>query len=318
MLSKNENMIRKTLLASLCLIILISVNGQSQTKTLAERLGYPANTKLIIVHADDLGMSHSVNEASIKAFATGLVNSGSIMIPCSWLPEITTYAKANPQADLGLHLTLTSEWRDYRWRPILPSGNVSSLLDASGYLYLTEEQASTNIKVQEAESEIRAQVERARKLGIQPTHLDSHMGTLYQTKELFEALMRVARENKLPVRVARGMYGRMPFLNDLLKPEDIVLDNIVSIDQSVKSDDWTKYYTDALTNLPSGVTEFVIHLAHDDNEMNAITVNHPNWGAAWRQRDFDFFTSDTFRKLLEANQIKLITWRDLRKAQYGY
>ena len=97
-----------------------------------------------------------------------------------------------------------------------------------------------------------------------------------------------------------------------------MLDNIVSIDQSVKSDDWARYYTDVLTRLPAGVTEFVIHLAHDDNEMKAITADHPNWGSAWRQRDYDFFTSDSFRKLLETNQIKLITWRDLRKVQYGY
>jgi predicted glycoside hydrolase/deacetylase ChbG (UPF0249 family) len=310
-------MIRRTLsLVAICVVV--SVSGVAQTKTLAERLGYPANAKLLIVHADDLGMAHSVNEATIKAFATGLVNSGSIMIPCSWLPEITAFAKANPQADLGLHLTLTSEWRDYRWRPILPSGTVTSLLDPTGYLYLTEQQAAANIKVEEAENEIRAQVERARKLGIQPTHLDSHMGTLYQSKELFEALLRVARENKLPVRVSKGMHSRMPFLSQLLKADDVVLDNIVSIDQSVKSEDWAKYYTDALVNLPPGVTEFVIHLAHDDNEMKAIAVDHPNWGSAWRQRDYDFFTSNVFRKLLADNQIKLVTWRDLRKAQYGY
>jgi predicted glycoside hydrolase/deacetylase ChbG (UPF0249 family) len=311
-------MIRTTLVVPLFLVLLISSKGQSQTKTLAERLGYPANAKLLIVHADDLGMAHSINEATIKAFSTGLVNSGSIMVPCSWLPEIAAYARANPQADLGLHLTLTSEWRDYRWRPILPSGNVSSLLDSNGYLHLTEQIAAANAKVDEAENEIRAQVERAKKIGIQPTHLDSHMGTLYQSKELFEALLRVARENKLPVRVSKGMYGRMPFLSQLLKPEDIVLDNVISIDQSVKSEDWAKYYTDALTNMPAGVTELVIHIAYDDKEMKAISVDHPNWGSAWRQRDYDFFTSEAFRKLLEANQIKLITWRDLRTVQYGH
>jgi predicted glycoside hydrolase/deacetylase ChbG (UPF0249 family) len=314
-------MIRRTFLlalVSIACLLSVSAQGQSQTKSLAERLGYPANAKLVIVHADDLGMAHSINEATIKAFATGLVNSGSIMIPCSWVPEITAYAKANPQADLGLHLTLTSEWRDYRWRPLLTSGNVSSLLDQNGYLHLTEQQAAANIKVAEVEIEIRAQVERARKLGIQPTHLDSHMGTLYQSKELFEALLRVARENKLPVRVSKGMHARLPFLSQLLTPEDIVLDNIVTIDQSVKSEDWAKYYMEALVNLPPGVTEFVIHLAYDDNEMKGIAVDHPNWGSAWRQRDYDFFTSAAFRKMLQDNQIKLVTWRDLRKVQYGY
>ena len=289
----------------------------SQTKTVAERLGYPADTRLVIVHADDLGMSHSINEATIKAFSSGLVKSGSIMMPCSWVPEIAAYARANPQADLGLHLTLTSEWQKYRWRPLLAGGNVQSLLDADGYLYLTESEAASHLNVVEAEKEIRAQIERAIKLGIKPTHLDSHMGTLYQTKELFEMFVRVARENKLPIRVAKDMSGGMPFLSQILKPEDILIDGIVSIEPSVPAEGWANFYIDELKKLPPGVTELVIHIAYDDAEMKAVTFEHPNWGAAWRQRDFDFFTSDAFRKVLEENHIKLITYRDLQKLQYG-
>ena len=289
----------------------------SQTKTVAERLGYAPDARLVIVHADDLGMSHSINEATIKAFSSGLVNSGSIMMPCSWVPEIAAYARANPQADLGLHLTLTSEWQKYRWRPLLAGGSVQSLLDADGYLYLTESEAASHLNVLEAEKEIRAQIERANKLGIRPTHLDSHMGTLYQTKELFEMFVRVARENKLPIRVAKDMSGRMPFLSQILKPEDILIDGIVSIEPSVTAEGWANFYIDELKKLPPGITELVIHIAYDDAEMKAVTFEHPNWGAAWRQRDFDFFTSDAFRKVLEENHIKLITYRDLRKLQYG-
>src|ERR1041385_341896 len=293
------------------------ITAQSQTKTVAERLGYPADTRLVIVHADDLGMSHSINEATIKAFSSGLVNSGSIMMPCSWVPEIAAYARANPQADLGLHLTLTSEWQKYRWRPLLAGGSVPSLLDADGYLYLTESEAASHVNVPEAEKEIRAQIERAIKLGIRPTHLDSHMGTLYQTKELFEMFVRVARENRLPIRVAKDMSGRMPFLSQILKPEDILIDSIISIEPSVTAEGWGNFYIDELKKLSPGVTELVIHIAYDDAEMKAVTFEHPNWGAAWRQRDFDFFTSDAFRKVLEENHIKLITYRDLQKLQYG-
>lgn len=289
----------------------------SQTKTVAERLGYAPDARLVIVHADDLGMSHSINEATIKAFSSGLVNSGSIMMPCSWVPEIAAYARANPQADLGLHLTLTSEWQKYRWRPLLAGGSVQSLLDADGYLYLTESEAASHLNVLEAEKEIRAQIERANKLGIRPTHLDSHMGTLYQTKELFEMFVRVARENKLPIRVAKDMSGRMPFLSQILKPEDILIDGIVSIEPSVTAEGWANFYIDELKKLPPGITELVIHIAYDDAEMKAVTFEHPNWGAAWRQRDFDFFTSDAFRKVLGENHIKLITYRDLQKLQYG-
>ncbi|HJX91396.1 MAG TPA: polysaccharide deacetylase family protein [Pyrinomonadaceae bacterium] len=320
-------MIAKILLTILSIVTIVAVTSFSQTsqsqtpstqtKTIAERLGYPADAKLLIVHADDLGVAHSVNEASIKAFATGLVKSGSIMIPCSWVPEIAAYAKANPQADLGLHLTLTSEWKNYRWGPLSPGDRVSSLLDESGYLYLTESEAAAHARVSEVETEIRTQIDRAARLGIKPTHLDSHMGTLYQSKELFALFLKVARENKLPVRMSKEWFTRLPYLPGLLQPDDVVLDHIDSIDTSVASDGWAKYYTEAIKNLRPGVTEFVVHIAFDDAEMKAISLDHPNWGAAWRERDFQFLTSDAFRKLLDENNVKLITWRDLRKVQYG-
>jgi chitin disaccharide deacetylase len=290
-----------------------SSGTQAPTRTLVERLGYPANTKLLIVHADDLGMAHSVNAATIKAFETGLVNSGSIMIPCPWVQEIAAYARTNPQADLGLHLTLTSEWRHFRWGPVVSKDRVASLLDPEGYLYLTEAEAAKHASVKEVETEIRAQIERARKLGIQPTHLDSHMGTLYQTKELFETLLRVARENKLPARISREMFSRAPYLPSILKEEDVVIDRVLDINPAVPSEKWADFYSEALKKLAPGVTEVVVHLAYNDAEMQAATFDHPDWGAAWRQRDFEFFTSEAFRKLLSENQIQLITWREIGK-----
>src|SRR4029078_13587257 len=258
----------------LCLANQISAQtpASSPTRTIAERLGYSADAKLLIVHGDDLGMAPSINVATMKAFATGLVNSGSIMIPCSWVPEIAAYARANPQADLGLHLTLTSEWKNYRWGPVLSRQTVASLLDENGYLYLTEREAASHAKIDEVEKEIRAQIEWARKLGIQPTHLDSHMGTLYQSKELFETLIRVGKENKLPIRVSKEMYSRSSFLPSLLRPEEVPLDHIVSIDPVVTSEGWVKFYADAVKNMQPGVTEFVVHIAHDDDEMKAIAI----------------------------------------------
>src|SRR5205085_9164605 len=163
-------------------------------KPLAARLGYPPDAKLLIVHADDIGVSHSVNAATFKAFESGLVTSGSIMVPCPWLPEVADYARTHPDADLGLHLTLTSEWATYRWGGVLPKERAPSLYTPDGYLYPTEQEADEHNSVREAEAEVRAKIERARAFGINPTHLDSHMRTLYLTRPLFEMLLRVGRE----------------------------------------------------------------------------------------------------------------------------
>ena len=296
-----------------CAMLLCLVQDTSAQPTLAERLGYPKDAKLLIVHADDLGMSHSVNIATIKAFESGLVNSGSIMVPCPWFSEIATYARANPQADLGLHLTLTSEWTSFRWGPVTSKDRVSSLLDKDGYLHLSESEAAAKADPKEVEMEIRAQIERARAFGIQPTHLDSHMGTLYQNKALFETFLRVAREYKLPVRVAKTWFSRADFLPSTLKPDDVFIDRVLDINPTVAPNDWGDFYTDAIKKLEPGVTEIVIHLAYDDAEMRGATHDHPSWGAAWRQRDLEFFTSEAFRQLLKDEKIKLITWRELSK-----
>lgn len=305
---------RPTTLIAICLCALwlpLAPSAAAQTRTLAERLGYPADARLLIVHADDLGMAHSVNVATIKGFESGLVNSGSIMVPCPWFSEIATYARANPQADLGLHLTLTSEWTSFKWGPVTSKDRVSSLLDKNGYLHLNEAEAASKADPKEVELEIRAQIERARAFGIQPTHLDSHMGTLYQSKALFEVFLKVAREYKLPVRVAKTWFSQADFLPTTLNPNDVFIDRVLDINPSVTPADWGKFYSEAIKKLEPGVTEVVIHLAYDDTEMQGATIDHPNWGAAWRQRDLEFFTSDAFRQLLRDEKIKLITWREI-------
>jgi predicted glycoside hydrolase/deacetylase ChbG (UPF0249 family) len=300
---------KRAIVLMLALFTLLAAgDAQKTAKTIAERLGYPRDAKLLIVHADDLGMAHSVDIATIKALQTGLVNSGSIMAPCPWLSEIAAYARANPQADLGIHLTLTSEWPNFRWGPVSAKDRVGSLLDRDGYFYRTSTEAASHADPRQVETEIIAQIERARALGIQPTHLDSHMGMLYQNKALLEVLMRVARSQKLPVRVAPTA-----FLPATLTTDDVYIDRVMEINPTVAPEDWARFYSDALRKLERGVTEVIIHLAYDDAEMQGMTSNNPDWGAAWRQRDLEFFTSNAFRQILQENQIKLITWRELDK-----
>ena len=282
-------------------------------KPLAARLGYPADAKLLIVHADDIGVAHSVNAATFKAFESGLVTSGSIMIPCAWLPEVASYARTHPDADLGLHLTLTSEWATYRWGGVLGRERAPTLYAADGYFYPTEMEAASHADVREAEAEVRAQIERARAFGIRPTHLDAHMRTLYSTRPLFEMLMRVGREEGLPVMVSRGWFTEAPFLPEALGADGVALDRIETITPAVKPEGWAQFYTDFVKSLRPGVTELIIHLAYDDEEMRAVTREHPDWGSAWRQRDFDYMTSEGFRRLLKENNVKLITWREVGK-----
>src|SRR6201997_4960884 len=149
------------LTVALLLITSPLINSVAQTKTIAERLGYPPDSKLLIVHADDLAVAHSEDAASFDALDKNAVTSASVMVPCPWLNEVAAYAKEHPNADLGLHLTLTSEWKIYRWGPVESKDKVPSLLDPSGYLWPETGPAVQSLKAEEAEREIRAQVERA-------------------------------------------------------------------------------------------------------------------------------------------------------------
>ena len=307
---------RRFLGLALLLLATASIGARAQTapKSLAERLGYARDAKLVIVHADDLGMTHSVNAASIKGLESGLVNSASIMVPCPWFPEMADYAKAHPEIDFGLHLTLTSERVFYRWGPVAPRNKVPSLVDSNGYFHLDWTDGN-RINPQEVELELRAQIERAYAMGVRATHLDSHQYRLFSNgKDLFASVLRVAHDYKLPVFMVRDWLTDRPYLQAALGPDDLVVDHTVTIEPSVTAEKWAEFYTTALKNLQPGVTVFIIHLAYDDEEMRAATRERDTWGAAWRQRDFTFFTSEEFRALLREQNIKLVTWRELARA----
>jgi predicted glycoside hydrolase/deacetylase ChbG (UPF0249 family) len=300
--------------ASLCGCLLLILSMAATAQTLVQRLGYPAGTKLIIVHADDLGETHAVNAASLKAIEDGAISSASMMVPCPWFPEIADYAKSHPDADFGLHLTLTSERVYYRWGPVAPPDKVPSLVDQNGYFFHDWDK-NPRINPGEVEIELRAQIERALAMGVRPTHLDSHQYRLIMSgKELFDAMLRVAHGYKLPIFVTRDWFADHPYLEASLGPGDIVLDHTVTIKPEVPPEKWADFYLTALKDLKPGVTEFVIHPGYDDEELRAATRERATWGAAWRQRDYDFFTSAQFREVLAQQKIKMITWRDLTRA----
>jgi predicted glycoside hydrolase/deacetylase ChbG (UPF0249 family) len=299
------------LAVAIALLLTASI-ALSQTKTIAERLGYPPDSKLLILHADDLAVAHSEDAASFDALDQHAVTSASIMIPCPWLLEVAAYAKSHPDADLGLHLTLTSEWTTYRWGPVASKDQVPSLLDPSGYLYPDTPTSVGTLKPAEVEREIRAQIDRAIALGIHPTHLDSHMGTLFSRPDLFAIYVKVAREYKLPFLTFIGP-GTPNAFSSVLSDKDVLLNSVVIANPSIQPSDWEAFYLNAIKNLKPGITEFIVHLGHDDAELQAITIGHADYGAAWRQRDYQAVTSPEFKKALEENHIILIHWKDLQK-----
>jgi chitin disaccharide deacetylase len=299
-------------LALLCPLALAQTKPQTlaQTTTAAERLGYPADTKLLIIHADDLAVSHSQDRASFAALDRGEASAASIMVPCPWLTEVAAYAQAHPDADLGLHLTLTSEWRNYRWGPLASRNEVPGLLGPDGNLWPDVPFVTKHATAAEIEKEIRAQIEQAMKVGIRPTHLDSHMGTLFATA-YFPVYVKVAREYGLPF-LAMRTPGAAASMLALLKDSDILPDAI-EMATNVKPENWASYYLGLITSLKPGLTELIVHLAYDDAEMQAITEGHPAYGSAWRQRDFDVITSPEFQQALKNNRVTLIGWKQIKE-----
>jgi len=303
-------LLRRTSL--LLLLPLVASALQAQTKNLAERLGYPADAKLLILHADDLGAAHSIDAASFDALEKGAISSASIMMPTPWVTEVAAWAKAHPDADLGLHLTLTAEWDTYRWGSVASAGTVRSLLDSTGTFPNDVGPVATGARLVEVERELRAQVERARALGIRPTHLDSHMLALFTTPALMAVYIRVARSYGLPFLALRGDPKKPPHAS--LRANEVALDDVIIAGPEIPVDQWKKFYLDAIANLKPGLTELIVHLGHDDAELQAVMVNHPDYGSAWRQRDYDVVTSAEFKKALTDNGVIVVSWRQVYKA----
>src|SRR5260221_6063163 len=166
----------------------------AQTKTVAERLGYAADTKLLIIHADDLAIAHSEDAASLEALDKGYVTSASVIVPGPWLAEVADYATAHPDADLRLHLAFTSERETFRWGSVGTKDKHPSLLDPTGALWALTEDVRKKAKPQEVEREYRAQVQQALAVGIHPTHLDTHMGSALATPEIVAVYVKIAHE----------------------------------------------------------------------------------------------------------------------------
>jgi predicted glycoside hydrolase/deacetylase ChbG (UPF0249 family) len=304
-------------LVSICVTPAGAQSPTPQGTSIQERLGYPASARLLILHADDLGMSHSVNRATFEALEHGWITSASILVPCPWFAEVARWAKAHPDADLGIHLALTSEWTTVRWGPVSGRVAVPSLLDVHGYLPLETDAVTQHAKSEEVDRELRAQIDFARASGVNITHLDSHMAALFQTETLYGVYHRLGKSYALPQLIermgARGGEQAPPWA--VQARADALLDRVLGMAPGVTPDQWFDAYKKMLAPLPPGVYQLIVHLGYDDDEMRGATSDHPNWGAAWRQSDLDLVKSSAFQDFLKQQQFHLITWRELGKAR---
>jgi predicted glycoside hydrolase/deacetylase ChbG (UPF0249 family) len=286
--------------------------AQAPAPSVAERLGHPPSARLLVIHADDLGMARSVNRATFEALEKGWITSASILVPCPWFPDAARWARAHSEADLGIHLALNSEWTGFRWGPMSGAAAVPSLVDADGYLPLVETTVAQQAKPLEVERELRAQIDRAKAAGVRLSHLDSHMGALFGSPALFDVYRRLGAEYGLPLlmerRAATGSFvtgGQ----------DQALVDQVLGISPGVSPAGWREAYEKVLAPLPPGVYELIVHLAYDDDEMRGATWDHPDWGAAWRQSDFDLVRSPEFRDFLRAQGFVLVRWSDLARAR---
>ncbi|MBI3650906.1 MAG: polysaccharide deacetylase family protein [Acidobacteria bacterium] len=285
-----------------------------QRRSLAERLGFKATDKILIINGDDVGNSHASNAAVMEAMENGLVTSATIMVPCPWVPEIFAYAKAHPDKDFGLHLTHTAEWKGYKWGPVASKSEVPGLVDPQGYLWPDIMNVYGHATPEQAYIEARAQIKKALDAGVDVTHLDSHMGALQYKDNYFQVYRRLANEFNLPLRM--GSQALLAANGGAQQRGQLDSDGVIYPDYLItggppKGESITVYWQRMLNELKPGVTELYIHASVAGDEIQHITNS---WQT--RAEEYRLFTSDAeVRKILEAQGIKRIGFRPLRDLQ---
>jgi hypothetical protein len=324
----------------LLLLLPFVLNAQSDS-TYAERLGFPKGARVLILHVDDAGMSLESNEGAIAALTRGAATSVSVMMPCPWVPGFVKWLKTHPDIDAGLHLTLTSEWNDYRWVPLSGRSNVPGLVDSTGCLWAGVIEVARHASPDEVTLEMTTQLNRARAMGFEPTHLDTHMGTVYATPKFLERYIRLGMTNHIPVMLPGGadkliqqqtgfsdaQVGQiralgatlwnagLPVLDDLhnfsydWKVPDSLATSNPTPESDKKLEKWrTALYIDALTRLQPGVTMMIMHCSDAGAHFAHISDSGP-----LRRGDLLAMLDPAFKKALKDQGIILTTWRELMK-----
>lgn len=295
---------------TLLLFLVVSLGFLSEVQAENKK---PDEKRYVIIHADDAGMSHSVNLATIEGMQKGIVSSASIMVPCPWFKEFAAYAKQNPEQDFGIHLTLNSEWKNYRWGPVASRDQVPSLVDEENYLWDNVPQVMRHVNVKDAEKELRAQIERARKFGVPLSHLDTHMGAVVSRPDLLEMYVNLGIEYQLPVLFVKNLdpkkyaviAAKAKELKEVLDKNGLpVLDHLVQFYGEPDYEKRKQAYLEEIRALKPGVTQIIIHCGINNQELQNITHS-----SSRRDGDRRVFTDPAVIKEIKDLGIEVITWK---------
>ncbi|WP_425144965.1 polysaccharide deacetylase family protein [Deinococcus sp.] len=284
-----------------------------------KKLGFQPSDKVVIFHADDLGMAQATLDAYRDLLEVGLLSSASLMLPCAWAPAAAELARAHPQADLGVHLTLTSEWRSYRWGPLSTRDPASGLLDDQGYFPASVTALHAAAKPEAVQTELSAQVRRAQDWGLTLSHIDAHMGAVAHPKYLpgcinmalsARLVTMFPRMNAAAWRaqgfdtlaaVAAETYGAALEWRGLP-----LVDHLVSLPHD-SGGDHAALTRQILRELPPGLTHFILHPACDTPELRAIT---PGWEG--RVANYRAFTDRSLLEFVRAEGVQITSYRELQ------
>ena len=273
-------------------------------------LGYPDDARLLIINADDLGMSHAANAAILRAMREGVVRSTSLMTPCPWAPHAMRLLRENPALPFGVHLTLVCEGLDYRWGPLASKNTVSSLVDETGYFYSYERipELLERARLDEVEIEFRAQIETVLAANLKPTHLDWHCLRNGGRDDIFELSLGLAKAYGLALRAYDPPYI------DQLQSQGFPTDDHVLLDSyRLDTTDKPAQYARLLRELPAGLSEWAVHPGLDHAELQAIEPE------SWQVRftDFEFVTSPEARAIIQQEGIILLSYQPLQAVWQG-
>ncbi|MEX2287324.1 MAG: ChbG/HpnK family deacetylase [Planctomycetaceae bacterium] len=281
-----------------------------------------ASPRYLIVHADDAGMCHSVNRATIEAMEKGIVSSVGIMVPCPAFEEFAEYAREHPERDFGVHLTLNAEFKTYRWGPVLSPDEVPSLVNSDGHLWQTEEETVANARADDVERELTAQIDRALQFGVPVSHLDTHMGTVFRRLDFLEIYVNLGMKYNVPILFVRntrslasndfptaaGFGSRARDVIEALDEDHLpVLDDLFMHYVVDSPRQRQNHYVNVFRRLRPGVQQLIVHCGYRDAELGEITGSY-----GMRDGDRRFVIDPATAREIERLGIQIIDWKKFR------